>query len=163
MSELEAAGKLDDTVFVMSCDHYPYGMPDWAYNELAGKELDTQFERYHNTLFIYCSDMEEPIVIDKPCYGCDVIPTVYNLFGIDYDSRLFTGRDILSDAEGLVIFNNYSWLTDKARYNAPRGELYVNDGVTLPEGYAETVSRMVSDRIAYAKYILNYDYYDLVF
>ena len=163
MEALEEAGKLDDTVFVMSCDHYPYGMPDWAYNELAGKELDTTFERYHNTLFIYCSDMEEPVAVDKYCFGPDVIPTVYNLFGIEYDSRLFSGRDILSDAEGLVIFNNYSWITSKARYNANSGVLYPAEGVELPDGYVDTVSRVVADRIKYAQYILNYDYYDLVF
>ena len=163
MQELEAAGKLDDTVFVMSCDHYPYGMPDWAYNELAGKELDTVFERYHNTLFLYCSSMEEPVVVDKYCFGPDVIPTVYNLFGIEYDSRLFSGRDILSDSDGLVIFNNYSWITSMGRYNANSGVFYPAEGAQIPDGYSDTVSRVVADRIKYAKYILNYDYYDLVF
>ena len=56
--------------------------------------------------------------IDKVGMSIDVLPTVYNLFGIDYDSRIFAGSDLFSDREGLVILGNRSWITDKGRYNS---------------------------------------------
>ena len=57
----------------------------------------------------------------------DVLPTVYNLFGIEYDSRLFAGTDLLSNSEGLVILSNRSWITDKGKYNSITNE-YIGIG-----------------------------------
>ena len=34
LRQLEEAGKLDDTVIVLSADHYPYGLTDEQYSEL---------------------------------------------------------------------------------------------------------------------------------
>ena len=48
--------------------------------------------------------MEEPIYIDKIGSQIDVLPTLLNLFGITYDSRLIIGQDILSNKEGIAIF-----------------------------------------------------------
>ena len=131
--DLEKAGKLDDTVIVLSPDHYPYGLSDNDYNELAGKTLDTNFERYHNTLIIYNSAMDENVVVDKPCSDIDVLPTLLNLFGIDYDSRLLMGKDILSNSSPLVVFQNYSWITDKGTITtATPANLFRMRALTFP-------------------------------
>ncbi len=163
LEDLDKAGKLDDTVIVLSADHYPYGLSDEAYNELAGKELDTNFERYHNTLIIYNSAMEENVYVDKPCCDIDVLPTLLNLFGIEYDSRLLMGSDILSDASSMVIFQNYSWITEKGRYNGDTGEFTAIDGAAVPDGYVQTVSNIVANKVKYSEYILETDYYNLIF
>lgn len=163
LDDLEKAGKLDDTVIVLSPDHYPYGLSDNDYNELAGKTLDTNFERYHNTLIIYNSAMDENVVVDKPCSDIDVLPTLLNLFGIDYDSRLLMGKDILSNSSPLVVFQNYSWITDKGRYNGDTGEFIPNEGVDIPDGYVKTISNIVTNKVLYSEYILETNYYDLVF
>lgn len=163
LDDLEKAGKLDDTVIVLSPDHYPYGLSDDAYNELAGQQLDTNFERYHNTLIIYNSAMAEKVVVDKPCSDIDVLPTLLNLFGIDYDSRLLMGKDILSNSSPLVVFQNYSWITDKGRYNGDTGEFIPNEGVDIPDGYVKTISNIVTNKVLYSEYILETDYYDLIF
>ncbi|MBO5413225.1 MAG: LTA synthase family protein, partial [Clostridia bacterium] len=54
----------------------------------------------------------------KYCSSLDVLPTVLNLFGFDYDSRLLMGRDIFSDSEPFVIFSNRSFILKNGRYNA---------------------------------------------
>ena len=41
--------------------------------------------------------MTDAIEIDKVGSQIDVLPTLLNLFGIEYDSRLIVGKDILSD------------------------------------------------------------------
>lgn len=164
MSQLEEAGVLDDTVIVLSADHYPYGLSDEAYNELAGKDLDPDFERYHNKLIIYNSAMQENVIVDDYCCGIDVLPTLLNLFGVEYDSRLLMGSDILSDAQKLVIFQDYSWITDKGRYEADSGVFYpANEDEKIDEEYIQNISKIVSNKVLISKYILENDYYDIVF
>ena len=46
-----------------------------------------------------------------------ILPTILNMFDIKYDSRLLVGKDIMSDTEGIVIFNDRSFLTNKGYYN----------------------------------------------
>ena len=49
----------------------------------------------------------------------NIVPTVANLFGLDYDPRLYAGKDILSSTyENRVIFADGSWKNEKAYYNA---------------------------------------------
>ena len=39
------------------------------------------------------------------------------MFEIDYDSRLIIGTDIMSNSEGIVMFNDRSFLTEYGFYN----------------------------------------------
>ena len=118
LEQLDEAGLTEDTVIVLSGDHYPYGLTYEEQCEIAGHELEKNFELYKSTLIIWSGSMEEPIEIDKPCSALDILPTLLNLMGIEYDSRLLMGRDILSEADPLVIFSNRSWITNLAKYNS---------------------------------------------
>ena len=102
VNELEEAGKLDKTVFVLLADHYPYGLSKGAIDSLSTYDRDSVVEINHNALIIWNSAMEEKH-ISKTCMSVDVLPTVLNLFGVEYDSRVFTGRDILSNSQGIAI------------------------------------------------------------
>ena len=62
LSQLEAAGKLEDTVIVLSADHYPYGLTDEEYSELLGHPVDPVFELYENTLILWSADMELSLI-----------------------------------------------------------------------------------------------------
>lgn len=118
LAQLEAAGKLENTVICMSADHYPYGMSQGEYEELAGKPLSENMSLYRNNLILWNAGMEEsPVEVEKVCGSMDILPTLLNLFGFDYDSRLYAGRDIFSDEEGMVIFNDRSFVTDTVIYN----------------------------------------------
>mgnify|MGYP000568022791 CR=1 FL=1 len=108
VEQLEEAGKLEDTVIVLSADHYPYGLTDEEYSELLGHTVDPVFEIYENSLILWSADMEEPVYVDKYCSSLDLLPTLSNLFGLEYDSRLMMGSDILSDEPALVIFANWN-------------------------------------------------------
>ncbi|MDE6108220.1 MAG: LTA synthase family protein, partial [Oscillospiraceae bacterium] len=111
LEQLEEAGELENTVICLSADHYPYGLEQSQLEELNGGPLDMRFELYRSTLILWSGDMEEPIIIDKPCASLDILPTLSNLFGLEYDSRLLMGRDILSDSPGLVILSDRSFIT----------------------------------------------------
>lgn len=148
-------------MIVLSGDHYPYGLDGTgAIDELAGEGTEADpFEKYRSTLILWSGDMEEPVVVDKPCYSVDIIPTLSNLFGLEYDSRLLAGRDILSDAPGLVIFNDYSYLTELGRYNADTDTFTPNEGAQVPENYAQDTYWEARYIRSYSEKILFNDYY----
>ena len=104
--------------------------------------------------------MEEPVDVDKYCSSLDIMPTLANLFGLPYDSRLVMGRDILSDAPGLVIFSDYSFLTDRGAYRAGSDTFTPWDGSEEPDyDYVRAILTDVTNRFAYSRLILEKDYY----
>lgn len=159
LTQLEEAGRLDDTVIVLSGDHYPYGLTDEEYSELLGRQVDPNFEIFQNTLILWNAQMEEPVRVEKLCSSLDVMPTLANLFGLEYDSRLMAGRDILSDEPGLVIFSNYSFLTEEGAYNSVLDEFRSWDGSPPDEAYVQSQIAEVQNRVAYSAMILDHDYY----
>ena len=161
LEQLEAAGELENTVIVMSGDHYPYGLDDTgAIDELTapGTEADL-IEKYHSTLILWSGSMTEPIEVEKPCSSIDVVPTLLNLFGMDYDSRLIIGRDILSDSPGLVTTNKKCFVTDLGRYYSNTDQFIPNEGVTVPEDYVSETYKEVQRMFTYSERILFKDYY----
>jgi lipoteichoic acid synthase len=161
--QLEEAGRLEDTVIVLSADHYPYGLTDEEYSELFGHPVDPVFEIYENSLILWSADLEEPVHVDKYCSSLDVMPTLANLFGLEYDSRLMAGRDILSDEPGLVIFSNYSFLTDLGAYNSTTDVFTMWDGSEPDPDYVADRVAEVQNRVAYSASILDNDYYRVLF
>ena len=159
LTQLEEAGRLDDTVIVLSGDHYPYGLTDEEYSELLGRQVDPNFEIFQNTLILWNAQMEEPVRVEKLCSSLDVMPTLANLFGLESDSRLMAGRDILSDEPGLVIFSNYSFLTEEGAYNSVLDEFRSWDGSPPDEAYVQSQIAEVQNRVAYSAMILDHDYY----
>ena len=160
IDELDKAGKLHNTVIAFGGDHYPYGLSDEAIDEVAGEHVERNFELYRNNFVLWNSQMNEPVVIDKYCSSLDMMPTLSNLFGLEYDSRLFMGSDILSDAPALVIFGNQSFITDYCKYNSKTGNTeMLQEGVELPDDYISSVSRIVRNKFAVSKNILLNDYY----
>ena len=180
VERLEEEGIADDTVIVLSADHYPYGLSNGNtdyYVQLSGIDDNEQcITRYQNTLIMWCGSMEEPVYVDTPCSSIDIVPTLLNLFGVEYDSRVLSGRDIFatnyepgvaSDAMPLVILpmnNGYSWITDAGEYDVTNDVFTPNDGVTISDtdAYIEEVNEIVSDRWRYAGYIIQYDYFNVM-
>lgn len=160
---LEEAGKLEDTVIVISGDHYPYGLTLEEINELSTFERDDKFEKYRMPFLIWSGSMKEPIKVEKIGSSLDVLPTVLNLFGAEFDSRLLIGRDILSDTEPLVIFSDRSFITDKGRYNAVTGEFIANEGTTAEEGYVDKINTIIYKKYQMSRLILENDYYKHIF
>lgn len=169
VKQLEEKGELNNTLFVIVPDHYPYGLKKGAYDELLGKEVENDvFEIYRNTCLIWSAsmkDMEEitfPIQVNKYCSNLDLLPTISNLMGLSYDSRLLAGRDMLSEEMGLVLFKDHSFLTERVRYNATTGETIWADGVKEDSIYLETCMDLVENRFYYSSKMLELDYYNLI-
>jgi lipoteichoic acid synthase len=162
IKRLESAGIADKTLIVFSNDHYPYGLTEAEYLEIAGLDkFDPMYEMYKSRLVIWSGDMkgDSGKVIDKICYQPDIIPTISNLLGLPYDSRMLSGTDIFSDSEGLVIYKDYSWQTEKGIYITSEKKFYPVKGVTVDENYVNRVTKHVRNTFWAASKILETDYF----
>ncbi len=153
LAKLDEAGVLEDTVIAMAGDHYPYGLTVEEISEFKGHPVDEEYELYESSFILWTPDMESETV-EKVCSNMDVLPTLLNLFGLEYDSRLIMGRDIFSDSEGLVVFKDKNWISEKGT----RSQLAEYD-----LEYVREVDEKVSDMFNYSTLILDKDYYGKVF
>lgn len=168
IDRLEECGKADDTVICIVADHFPYGLdPDASLgnmpklSELYGYEVKNYIQRDHNRIIIWsgCLEKEDPIVVDTPASSIDILPTLMNLFGIKYDSRLLPGRDVFSDSMPLAFNLNYDWKTDLGTYYSSKGEFVPKDANTqIPDGYVQQVKSIVSNKIKYCKNMVGTDF-----
>lgn len=172
IAQLESAGIASETVIVIAADHYPYALEasdTWGNHtsylpELYGYPADNNIARDHNDLIIWSGCLEDmALQVDTPVYSLDIVPTLSNLFGLTYDSRLLVGRDVFSDQIPLVIWRDYSWKTDYGYYNAVTGLFTPDEGVNVPDGYVETVQALVQNKYALSNLVLDHDYYGLLF
>lgn len=162
VKELEEKGIAEDTVIAISPDHYPYGLTIDEMSELEGAPVEKNFEMFHTTFILWNKGMR-PETIEKPMSSLDIIPTLSNLFELEYDSRLYMGKDIFSGADPLVIFSNRSWITDKGRYNSVKKQFVPNEGVVVDDDYRKGIFRIINDKFTFSAMILDYDYYAKVF
>ena len=162
LGELEKHGVAEKTLIALSADHYPYGLNKKTIDELAGHEVEENFELYRNGFLLYAKGME-PVKVDKPASSLDIIPTLSNLLGLEYDSRLLMGRDLFSDGEGLVIFQNRSFITDQGRYNAITNHFIPNGGHQVDAEYVKKIIGIVNAKFYFSAMILDRDYYSKIF
>ena len=123
LEDLEEAGIADHTLIAMAPDHVPYSDLD-ILEELAGRDFgsdsvetldeeNVDLDVYRNTWILWSAGMKEPVEVEKICSQVDILPTMLNLLGAEYDSRLLAGTDVFSDQEGMAIFFSRSWITEQ--------------------------------------------------
>ena len=162
LEQLKARGIAGRTLIALSADHYPYGLNKKTIDELAGKTVEENFELYKNAFILYAEGMD-PVTVDRPASSLDIIPTLSNLLGLGFDSRLLMGRDVFSKAEPLVIFSNRSFITDRGKFNALTNQFIPEDGVKVDDKYINRMKETVNHKFYFSAKILDLDYYAKVF
>lgn len=162
INSLKEKGKLDDTVIVISADHYPYGLTINEMKERATYINDEKFDIHKNNLIIWNSQIKTPIKIDKYASSLDILPTVLNLLGVEYDSRLLMGTDILSNSEGLVILNDRSWITKYGKYDAIKGKFTEYINLEEKQKYIDEINEIVKNKFNASRLILETNYYKYI-
>ncbi|MCR5295566.1 MAG: LTA synthase family protein [Lachnospiraceae bacterium] len=175
VSRLEEAGIADDTVIAMVGDHYPYGLGSgeaWGngrsyISDLMGAPIDHDWQRDTNGLIIWsgCLENEKREMqreISSPVMSLDVLPTLLNLFGLTFDSRLLPGRDVFADTEALVFWSSLDWVTDKGKYDWGERRFYPAEGCGEDPAYVESVNRRVENAFRMSRVIVDTDYYRLL-
>ena len=163
LKELEAAGVLEDTVIALSGDHYPYGLTQEEYTELRGAEYDSTFGLYENGFLIWNPEMTAPVVCDTYCSSLDIAPTLSNLFGLPYDSRLFIGTDIFGDVSPIVCLQDRSFITDRIMYDNSNQKITQLTSDPLSETYLGDCINAVKNMFYYSAKIIELDYYGYLY
>ena len=163
MERLEQAGVADRTAIVIAGDHFPYGLTEKQYSSLVGYELDA-FSKYKSSLIFWVGGLDEPIVVEDYCCNVDILPTILNLWGLSYDSRMLAGTDVFSDSTHMAVLMDKSWLTDTVWFDANTGKArYLVEQEEVPAGYVENMNQLVATRFSISADILNTAYYNYVF
>lgn len=159
LNRLEEAGVADKTAIVMATDHTPYGLPKDQYFEMIGQEEDF-FGWYKSNLIFWVGGMEELVVVKEYCSTADILPTILNLWGFPYDSRLYPGTDVFSDGVHAAVLIDRSFLTDKVWFNANTGEIrYQVPPEEVPENYVDTMNQLIAGRFSFSAEVLRNNYY----
>lgn len=161
LNKLEEKGVLDDTVIALVGDHYPYTLSLDEINEASSYKKDEVIEINRSNFILYNSKMDK-IEVEKVGSQIDVIPTLYNLFNAKYDSRLIIGKDILSEEEGLAMFGNRSWVSDKGKYYTASGEFIPNEKAKVTDDYVTKTIQKVNNKINISGNIIYKNYYKIV-
>ncbi len=170
IATLEEKGIADNTVIVITGDHFPYGLDDTTSgrrkytSELYGYPVTNSMEQDRNVLIIWsgCLEDEPPIVVDAPTCSLDILPTLSNLFGTKFDSRLFVGRDVFSDTPALVFNSNYEWKTEYGSY--VRGKFIpASEDLDIPDGYVDAICAIVRNKVRFSKGVLDKDYFGYLY
>jgi len=153
MEALKENGLLENTVIVAYADHYLYTLGD---KTILEKYKNTENNLINNTPFFIWSYGMEPATIEKTNSQIDILPTVLNMFGIEYEEDYFIGHDIMDQNHaGYVFFSDYSWYD---------GNVYVDNGevaneVEFDQEYVDEMNQHITELIQKNDYVLKYDYF----
>ncbi len=160
IKNLEEAKVLDDTVIAVVGDHYPYTIDMKDINSISTYERDEIVEVNRSNFIIWNNNMKDTIKVDKVGSQIDVLPTLLNLFDIEYDSRLIIGQDILSNNEGIAIFSDRSWVTDYGTYFAADKKFVSKENKTMPDGYIDRINQSVSNKFTMSNLFIKHNIYE---
>ena len=154
INNLKKNNLLDDTVIVLVPDHYPYGLKEDSINEFI--KPTTSYDKHKSGLIIYNSKIKGSSS-DKYASNVDILPTLLNMFGMKYDSRLLIGKDIMSQDDGIVIFNDRSFLTSKGYYDEGKDKFYGEGNVS--KSYINNTKNIVYNRVNASSLMLDVNCY----
>ncbi len=115
LEQLEIHDKLDDTVIMITSDHYAYGLDEDTHLEFnQSKNLEDTFLNIHNLPMMFYNPSLEETRVDSIMSSIDIMPTVANLFNLDdmeYDKVM--GKDVFNEnSQNTVWFQDSSFMTD---------------------------------------------------
>lgn len=153
MQGLKDNGLYDNTVIVAYADHYLYTIND--------KSILDKYKRTDNNLinhtpfFIWSSDTAK-MNVDKVNSQLDILPTVLNMLGIEYDENHYIGNDIFDDSfTGYAFFSDYSWYDGNVYVE--NGE--VKEGTNYEKDYIKETNDLINRKIQQNDLTLKYDYF----
>lgn len=150
---------LDDTVIVMFADHYPYGLRQDNLSDALGVDISVD-NNAENVPYIIYSPSIDSKTFSQYTMHVNTTPTIANLFGLDFDSRIYEGSDVLSkDYESLVIFDDASWKNEYAYYDAGTSEISYYTDKTYEENEILEINERVNYRLSMSSLAIKNDYF----
>ena len=152
LERLEEDDLLEDTVIVLYTDHQAYTFNYTEEDFKLYRQVDEDYNIKNIPFVIYNNKLKGKNYEDILVNDYDLIPTLLNLFGIDYDSDSYLGSDLFGKKhKNLIVFNDYRWYD---------GEIY-SEGKDVDkesELFKEN-SQYAIDKITLNKMIISNDYF----
>jgi len=146
IEKLKEDNLLEDTILVLYTDHYTYGYSDTSkWTNIKDTKLS------QNTTFVIWNPNIEHKNIDIYNDTADIPPTLFNMFGIDYNPNIYMGTDIFSNNhENFVYFNDYTWITK---------DLYYTGQKEKNTDYIKEISTKVNNKIKINEKMITSNFY----
>jgi len=103
--DLDNQGILDDTVIILSGDHYPYTMDQEDYETYTG--ITDDYLKHRGNLYIWSNQISS-LDIQMLSTSFDVLPIINNMFGLGGNYNHYVGNDIFGTSGNFVMFKNYA-------------------------------------------------------
>ena len=139
LNNLKEKNLIDNTIIVVFTDHYLYTLSDQTILE---KYKDTNNNLINKTPFFIWDNGNSKKKITAVTSQLNILPTLINLFGLEYHPNYYIGYDALNpNYNGYVFFSDYSWYD---------GNVYVDGGIVTNGKYIEPL--ILEDK----NYFINY-------
>lgn len=142
LNKLREKSLIDNTIIVVFTDHYLYTLSD---ETILGKYKETNNNLINKTpFFIWSADSKENRKITEVTSQLNILPTILNLFGLEYHPNYYIEQDALDpDYDGHVFFSDYSWYD---------GNVYVDGGFVINNTYIDPL--VLEDKNYYINYLI---------
>ena len=99
-------------------------------------------------------------IINKTNGQLDILPTIFNLFGIPYQEKSMIGRDIFDKNNlGFAFFEDHSWIDGKILVN--NGKIIKLNNISeneIDENYISNKTKEAREKFQRNDLTLKYDY-----
>lgn len=159
MKKLKQNNQLNNTVIVLFGDHYPYAIDTKTIGEMLDYDVDSV--DIDKTPFVIYNSKITPEVHEEYTSYINILPTIANLFGLDYDARLYMGEDLFNDDyQSIVIFPNGSWKNEIAYYNANNNKItYLGENKYTDDEIIK-INRIVTSRLQMSTTSIKKNYFN---
>ena len=124
LNELKTRNLYNNTTIVVLTDHYLYTLSD---KTILDKYKNTSNNLINYTPFFIWNNGKDKKTVKTVTSQLNVLPTILNLFGIDYNPVNYIGGDALdNNYQKIVFFSDYSWYD---------GNVYVDGGIVTNKRY----------------------------
>jgi len=149
IDELKEQKILDDTVLIFFTDHYAYSMNQEMVSKLK-KETDANLKTI-TPFFIY-NKGERKKTIDKVNSSVDILPTIADLFGLEYNPNIYFGNSIFAkDYKGIAVFSDKTWYDGNIYYKGEQINEY--------EEYIKSINQYANDLLSIGGKVIESNYF----
>jgi len=141
LNELKTRNLYNNTTIVVLTDHYLYTLSD---KTILNKYKNTSNNLINYTPFFIWNNGKDKKTVKTVTSQLNVLPTILNLFGIDYNPVNYIGSDALdNNYQKIVFFSDYSWYD---------GNVYVDGGIVTNKRYIS--EEALDDKNYYVNYLI---------
>lgn len=159
---LDSQGILDDTVIILYGDHFPLKTEKQVFLDYGDpyQNRNQGFNMNILPMIIYNSEVKGT-QISKVSSTFDLVPTIANLFDLDYDPRFYFGVDIFdATQERFVPYASLSWNNEYGAYSVASAKFYPYDeNNTLTQDEISRISKIIKQNSDISYRLLKNDYF----